>query len=84
MIEDTAHWPSGAVGIVWHGPEEIGLPVTGAHGFCFHKGQVLICDTSGRGPTIPGGHIDENESGALTCAGCSSSIPIMNRQKGNS
>lgn len=64
MIEDTAHWPSGAVRIVWHGPEEIGLPITGAHGFCFHKGQVLICDISGRGPTIPGGHIDENESAA--------------------
>ena len=64
MIEDTAHWPSGLVRIVWHGPEETELPVTGAHGFCFHQGHVLVCDISGRGPTIPGGHIDESESAA--------------------
>ena len=62
MIQDTAHWPSGPVRIVWHGPEETGLPITGAHGFCFHEGQVLICDISGRGLTIPGGHLDESES----------------------
>ena len=64
MIEDTAHWPSGPVRIVWHGPEETELPVTGAHGFCFRDGQVLICDISGRGPTIPGGHLDGSESTA--------------------
>ena len=64
MIEDTAHWPSGPVKIVWHGPDETELPVTGAHGFCFHEGQELICDISGRGPTIPGGHLEENESAA--------------------
>ena len=62
MIEDIAHWPSGPVRIVWHGPEETGLPITGVHGFCFHEGQVLVCDISGRGPTIPGGHFDEGES----------------------
>ena len=64
MIEDTAHWPSGPVRIVWHGPEGTELPVTGAHGFCFREGQVLICDISGRGPTIPGGHLDGSESAA--------------------
>ena len=48
--------------IVLHGPEENELPVTGAHGFCFHEGQVLVCDIAGRGPTIPGGHLDDNES----------------------
>jgi 8-oxo-dGTP diphosphatase len=64
MIEDTAHWPSGPVRIVWHGPEGTGLPVTGAHGFCFREGKVLVCEISGRGPTIPGGHLDGNESAA--------------------
>jgi ADP-ribose pyrophosphatase YjhB (NUDIX family) len=62
MIEDTAHWPSGPVRIAWHGSNETDLPITGAHGFCFHEGQVLVCDISGRGPTRPGGHLDENES----------------------
>ena len=64
MIEDIAHWPSGTVRIVWHGPDETELPITGAHGFCFQRGQVLVCDISGRGLTIPGGHIDENEPAA--------------------
>ena len=64
MIEDTAHWPSGTVRIVWHGPQETGLPLTGAHGFCFYKGKMLVCDNSGRGLTIPGGHLDESESSA--------------------
>jgi len=64
MIEDTAHWPSGTVRIVWHGPEEPELPITGAHGFCFYQGEVLVCEISGRGLTIPGGHIDECESAA--------------------
>ena len=68
MIEDIAHWPSGPVRIVWHGPEDTELPITGAHGFCFHEGQVLVCGISGRGPTIPGGHLDGKESagGCLT------------------
>ena len=61
MIEDTAHWPAGTVRIVWHGPEEPELPLTGAHGLCFFQGKVLVCDISGRGLTIPGGHIDEGE-----------------------
>lgn len=61
MIEDTAHWPSGPVRIVWHGPEGTELPVTGAHGFCFYDGQVLVCEISGRGSTIPGGHLDGSE-----------------------
>jgi 8-oxo-dGTP diphosphatase len=64
MIEDAAHWPSGAVRIVWHGPEGTELPVTGAHGFCFYEGQVLVCDISGRGLTIPGGHLNAGESAA--------------------
>ena len=65
MIEDVAHWPSGTVRIVWHdGPVDPKLPVTGAHGFCFRQEGVLVCDISGRGPTIPGGHLDEGESAA--------------------
>ncbi len=47
---------------MWHGPADNELPVTGAHGFCFHEDRVLVCDISGRGPTIPGGHLDEDES----------------------
>ncbi len=68
MIEDIARWPSGPVRIVWHGPEENELPVTGAHGFCFHEGRVVVCDISGRGPTIPGGHLDGNESASACLA----------------
>lgn len=64
MIEDVAHWPSGKVRIVWHGSQATDLPVTGAHGFCFRDGCVLVCDISGRGPTIPGGHVDGGESAA--------------------
>jgi ADP-ribose pyrophosphatase YjhB (NUDIX family) len=66
MTEDTAHWPSGTVRIVWHGAEELELPLTGAHGFCFHHGKVLVCDIPGRGFTIPGGHIERDES-AVAC-----------------
>ena len=62
MIEDIAHWPSGTVRIVWHDSRTTELPVTGAHGFCFHEGKVLICDISSRGPTIPGGHLEDSES----------------------
>ena len=64
MIEDTAHWPSGTVRVVWHGPENTELALTGAHGFCYFQGKVLVCDISGRGLTIPGGHIDEGETAA--------------------
>lgn len=64
MIEDIAHWPSGPVRIVWLDAEETELPVTGAHGFCFHEGKILVCDISGRGATIPGGHLEEFESAA--------------------
>ena len=64
MIEDVAHWPSGKVRIVWHGSQETELPVTGAHGFCFRDGRILVCDISGRGPTIPGGHLVGGESAA--------------------
>ena len=64
MIEDIAHWPAGTVRIVWHGPDDPALPLTGAHGFCFYQGYVLVCDISGRGLTIPGGHIKGSESPA--------------------
>ncbi len=62
LTEDIAFWPSGRVRIAWHGPGETGLPVTGAHGFCFFEGKVLVSEIAGRGPTIPGGHIDAGES----------------------
>ncbi|MEO1201703.1 MAG: NUDIX domain-containing protein [Pseudomonadota bacterium] len=62
MIEGIAHWPSGEVRIVWHATRETDLPVTGAHGFCFHDGRVLVCDIAGRGQTIPGGHLEGGES----------------------
>ena len=62
MIEETVNWPSGAVRIVWRDPDKNELPVTGAHGFCFHKGRVLVCDIAGRGLTIPGGHCENDES----------------------
>jgi ADP-ribose pyrophosphatase YjhB (NUDIX family) len=64
MIEDTAHWPSGPVRIAWRSPEEAGLPLTAVHGFCFYQGKVLVCDISGRGLTIPGGHVDDGETAA--------------------
>ena len=64
MIEDTADWPSGPVRIVWHDSTETDLPITGAHGFCFHKARILVCDIAGRGLTIPGGHLDEAEKAA--------------------
>ena len=64
MIEDVAHWPSGTVRIVWHGGRRTTAPVTGAHGFCFRQGKVLVCDIGGRGSTIPGGHLQPGESPA--------------------
>ena len=64
MIEDVAHWPSGRVRLVWHSHDETELPVTGAHGFCFYGDRVLVCEIPHRGPTIPGGHLDGDESTA--------------------
>ena len=64
MIEDVVYWPSGTVRIVWHSPEETELPLTGAHGLCFHQGKVLVCSIAGRGFTVPGGHIGESETAA--------------------
>ena len=66
MITDTADWPSGPVRIVWHESKATNLPTTGAHGFCFCDDAVLVCDISGRGLTIPGGHVDSGES-AVEC-----------------
>ena len=64
MIEDTACWPSGTVRIVWHDASDPELPLTGAHGFCLRRGQVLVCDVPGRGLAIPGGHIETGETAA--------------------
>ncbi|MDJ0939901.1 MAG: NUDIX domain-containing protein [Woeseiaceae bacterium] len=62
MIEEVIDWPTGPVRIAWNGTNKPALPLTGAHGFCFHRGEVLVCDIRGRGLTIPGGHLDEHES----------------------
>lgn len=64
MIEDIVDWPSGRVRIVWRDSSETDLPITGAHGFCFHEARILVCDIAGRGLTIPGGHLDEAENPA--------------------
>lgn len=62
MISDTARWPVGPVRLSWLDDNSAGLPVTGAHGFCFTEGAILLCDIDGRGLTIPGGHIEPGES----------------------
>jgi 8-oxo-dGTP pyrophosphatase MutT (NUDIX family) len=62
MISDIAQWPVGPVRLIWRESNSASLPATGAHGFCFHRDTVVLCDIDGRGLTIPGGHIDQGES----------------------
>lgn len=61
MISDIARWPVDPVGLIWRESNFASLPVTGAHGFCFDGGTVVLCDIEGRGLTIPGGHIQDEE-----------------------
>lgn len=62
MISDIAHWPVGPVQLIWREGDLASLPITGAHGFCFDGGTIVLCDIEGRGLTIPGGHIHDEES----------------------
>lgn len=62
MVSDIADWPTGPVRISWREDNDANLPVTGAHGFCFHDHSVLVCSIRGRGATIPGGHVDDGET----------------------
>lgn len=36
--------------------------VTSVHGFCFHEGRLLLVELNHRGPDIPGGHREGDES----------------------
>ena len=46
----------------WLSSDTCHLPITGAHGFCFAEGKVLLCRIRDRGLSIPGGHLQEGES----------------------
>ena len=64
MVTTTALWPTGPVSLSWHASELCDLPITGAHGFCFFGGKVLVCEIDDRGWSIPGGHLLEGETPA--------------------
>jgi 8-oxo-dGTP diphosphatase len=66
MVTCLATWPTGPVQLEWIAGALADTPVTGAHGFCFSGDQVLVCDVVGRGPSIPGGHLEAGES-PLAC-----------------
>jgi 8-oxo-dGTP pyrophosphatase MutT (NUDIX family) len=67
MISAIARWPSGPVRITWvPQPNRYSEPVTAVHCFCFSGDQLILVDVTGRGPSIPGGHLLPGE-GLLDC-----------------
>ena len=64
MVSATAIWPTGPVSLSWLASEACDLPITGAHGFCFLDGKVLVCEIDNRGWSIPGGHLLDGETPA--------------------
>ncbi len=61
MVTCLASWPTGPVKLEWSAELSIDLPVTGAHGFCFLRNRVVVCNIGGRGLSIPGGHVEPGE-----------------------
>ena len=67
MITALAHWPSGLVRLRWvPQPNRYAEPVTAVHCFCFAGEELILVDVTGRGVTIPGGHVETGE-GLLDC-----------------
>ncbi|BCB03683.1 NUDIX hydrolase [Bacillus sp. KH172YL63] len=64
MTSTYATWGKSRVKLTWEqGPH---LPdvnrITSVHGFCFHKGKILLVNLHKRGWDFPGGHIETGES----------------------
>jgi 8-oxo-dGTP diphosphatase len=58
MITSVAKWPVGPVRLTWvPQPTRYQEPVTAVHCFCFSGDQIVLVDVTGRGPSIPGGHV---------------------------
>ncbi len=62
MITTKAEWPTGTVNLSWLPSKSTDLPVTGSHGFCFGASGVFVVNIRTRGYTIPGGHVEADES----------------------
>ncbi|TFD99490.1 NUDIX hydrolase [Jeotgalibacillus salarius] len=64
MATTYVKWGEATVKLSWTESGE--LPdeksITSVHGFCFHKGQVMLVNLNHRGWDIPGGHVDEGET----------------------
>jgi 8-oxo-dGTP diphosphatase len=61
-VSCLATWPTGSVRLEWIPGASAGVPITGAHGFCFSGDRVLMCHIAHRGLSIPGGHPEPGES----------------------
>ncbi|MBS4192114.1 NUDIX domain-containing protein [Bacillus sp. FJAT-49705] len=58
------NWGGQSVKLTWC-PRKIILDtslVTSVHGYCFHKGKILLVHVKGRGFNNPGGHIEIGET----------------------
>lgn len=63
MISARTQWPLGPVGISWiPQPNSYTEPVTAVHCFCFSGDALILVNVAGRGPSIPGGHVQPGES----------------------
>jgi len=61
MVAEVVIWPTGPVSLTWTDSLNNDLTITGAHGFCFHGSEVVLCDIVGRGLSVPGGHLENSE-----------------------
>ena len=63
MITALVHWRTGPVRLRWAPqPNRYAEPVTAVHCFCFAGEELILVDVTGRGISIPGGHVEIGES----------------------
>lgn len=56
------NWGGHSIKLTWLSKKIVdNYKVTSVHGYCFHKGNILLVNVEGRGFNIPGGHVEKGE-----------------------